>query len=80
MLRRMLVIFVVTLAQMVVVGAVVWLVYKTKAWWAYVMIYLLVVILSIGWVLYPVKAIWKKVWVPVSVCILVCPAVFQRCF
>jgi len=46
----MLVIFVVTLAQMVVVGAVVWLVYKTKAWWAYVMIYLLVVILSIGWV------------------------------
>ena len=35
MLRRMLVIFGATVAQMVIVVAVVWTVYQTFAWWAY---------------------------------------------
>lgn len=67
MLRRMLVIFGATVAQMAVVAAVVWLVYQTNAWWAYVLCYLLVVILSIGWCLYPFQSMWKKMLVPVAV-------------
>ena len=42
MLRRMLVIFGATVAQMAVVVAVVWLVYQTNAWWAYLLWFLLV--------------------------------------
>lgn len=52
MLRRMLVIFGATVAQMAVVGAVVLLAFKTFAWWAYLLWYLLILFLSICWVLY----------------------------
>ena len=48
MLRRMLVIFAATLAQMAVVGAVVLLAFKTFAWWAYLLWYLLILFLLIG--------------------------------
>ncbi|MBR6284862.1 MAG: hypothetical protein IKR25_11310 [Muribaculaceae bacterium] len=71
MLRRMLVIFGATVAQMAVVVAVVWLVYQTYAWWAYLLWYLLVVLLSICWCLYPFQAMWKKMLVPVAVSMLV---------
>lgn len=71
MLRRMLVIFGATVAQMVVVGAVVWLVYQTKAWWAYVLWFLLVLLLSICWCLYPFQSMWKKMLLPVGVSMLV---------
>ncbi len=70
MLRRMLVIFGATVAQMAVVVAVVWLVFQTDAWWAYLLWYLLVVLLSICWCLYPFQAMWKKMLVPVAVSML----------
>ena len=70
MLRRMLVIFGVTVAQMVVVGAVVLLAFKTFAWWAYLLWYLLVLFLSICWVLYPIQFMWKKLLLPISAAVL----------
>jgi putative ABC transport system permease protein len=71
MLRRMLVIFGATVVQMAVVVAVVWLVYQTNAWWAYMLWFLLVLFLSICWVLYPVQSLWKKMLRPVSAAMLV---------
>ena len=71
MLRRMLVIFGATVVQMAIVVAVVWLVYKTNAWWAYLLWFLLVLVLSICWCLYPLQAMWKKMLWPVSVATLV---------
>ena len=71
MLRRMLVIFGATVAQMAVVVAVVWLVYQTNAWWAYLLWFLLVLALSICWCLFPLQSIWKKMLRPVSVAMLV---------
>ena len=71
MLRRMLVIFGATVAQMAVVVAVVWVVYQTDAWWAYLLWFLLVLALSICWCLFPLQAIWKKMLQPVSVAMLV---------
>ncbi len=71
MLRRMLVIFGATVAQMAVVVAVVWLVYQTNAWWAYLVWFLLVLALSICWCLFPLQSIWKKMLRPVSVAMLV---------
>ena len=71
MLRRMLVIFGATVAQMAVVVAVVWVVYQTNAWWAYLLWFLLVLALSICWCLFPLQAIWKKMLRPVSVAMLV---------
>ena len=71
MLRRMLVIFGATVAQMAVVVAVVWVVYQTYAWWAYLLWFLLVLILSTCWCLFPLHAIWKKVLWPVFVATLV---------
>ena len=71
MLRRMLVIFGATVAQMAVVVAVVWLVYQTNAWWAYLLWFLLVLALSICWCLFPLQSIWKKMLQPVSVAMLV---------
>ena len=71
MLRRMLVIFGVTVAQMAVVGVVVWVVYQTYAWWAYLLWFLLVLFLSICWCLYPLQTMWKKVLLPVSIGMLV---------
>ena len=71
MLRRMLVIFGATVAQMAVVVAVVWLVYQTNAWWAYLLWFLLVLFLSICWCLYPLQAMWKQMLWPVSVATLV---------
>ena len=65
MLRRMLVIFAATLAQMAVVGAVVLLAYRTFAWWAYLLWYLLILFLSICWVLYPIQFMWKRALKPV---------------
>ena len=70
MLRRMLVIFGTTVAQMVVVGAVVLLAFKTFAWWAYLLWYLLVLFLSICWVLYPIQFMWKKLLLPISAAVL----------
>ena len=70
MLRRVLAVFGVTVAQMAVIAVVVWMVYQTNAWWAYLVFYLLVLFLSICWVLYPVNTIWKKMLVPVSVAML----------
>jgi len=71
MLRRMVVIFVATVAQMALVGASVWLVYETFAWWAYLIWYLLVLFLSICWCLYPVQAMWRKMLWPVSAAMFV---------
>ena len=71
MLRRMLVIFGATVAQMTVVVAVVWLVYQTNAWWAYLLWFLLVLFLSTCWCLYPLQAMWKEMLWPVSVATLV---------
>ena len=71
MLRRMLVIFGATVAQMAVVVAVVWLVYQTNAWWAYLLWFLLVLALSVCWCLFPLQSIWKKMLQPVSVAMLV---------
>ena len=71
MLRRMLVIFGATVAQMAVVVAVVWVVYQTDAWWAYLLWFLLVLALSICWCLFPLQSIWKKMLQPVSVAMLV---------
>ena len=65
MLRRMLVIFGATVAQMAVVGAVVLLAFKTFAWWAYLLWYLLILFLSICWVLYPIQFMWKRALKPV---------------
>ena len=70
MLRRMLVIFGATMVQMVIVGAVVLLAYKTFAWWTYLLWYLLVLVLSICWVLYPIQFMWKKMVVPVTFAVL----------
>lgn len=66
MLRRMLVIFGATVAQMAVVVAVVWVVWQTNAWWAYLLWFLLVLALSICWCLYPLQATWRKMLRPVS--------------
>ena len=71
MLRRMLVIFGATVAQMAVVVAVVWVVYQTNAWWAYLLWFLLVLTLSICWCLFPLQSLWKKMLRPVSVAMLV---------
>lgn len=70
MLRRMLVIFGATVAQMIVVGAVVLLAFKTFAWWAYLLWYLLVLFLSICWVLYPILFMWKRMLLPISAAVL----------
>ena len=70
MLRRVLAVFGVTVAQMAVIAVVVWVVYQTNAWWAYQAFYLLVLFLSICWVLYPVNSIWKKMLKPVSAAML----------
>ena len=71
MLRRMLVVFGATVAQMAVVVAGVWVVYQTDAWWAYLVWFLLVLALSICWCLFPLQSIWKKMLRPVSVAMLV---------
>ena len=71
MLRRMLVIFGATVAQMAVVVAVVWVVYQTYTWWAYLLWFLLVLALSICWCLYPLQALWRKMLQPVSAAMLV---------
>ena len=66
MLRRMLVILGATVAQMAVVVAVVWVVWQTNAWWAYLLWFLLVLALSICWCLYPLQTMWRKMLRPVS--------------
>lgn len=71
MLRRMLVIFGATVVQMAIVGAVVLLAYKTFAWWAYLLWYLLILFLSICWVLYPIHFMWKRALKPISAAMLV---------
>lgn len=70
MLRRMLAIFGATVVQMVVVGAVVLLAYRTFAWWAYLLWYLLILSLSICWVLYPLHFMWKKMLLPIGAAML----------
>lgn len=70
MLRRMLVIFGATVAQMAVVAAVVWVVYQTDAWWAYLLWFLLVLVLSICWCLFPLQSMWRKMLWPVSAAML----------
>lgn len=71
MLRRMLVIFGATVAQMAIIGVVVWVAYQTHAWWSYLLWYLVVLLLSICWVLYPLQSTWKKMLWPVSAAMLV---------
>lgn len=71
MMRRMLVIFGATVAQMAIVVAVVWLVYQTYAWWAYLLWFLLVLLLSICWCLFPLHTMRRKLLKPVSVAMLV---------
>jgi hypothetical protein len=70
MLRRMLVIFGATVAQMAIVGVVVFLVYQTFAWWAYLLWFLLILFLSVCWVLYPLQAMWRKMLLPISCAML----------
>lgn len=55
MLRRMSVVFGATVAQMAAVLGAVWLVYRTKAWWTYLLWFLLVWFLSVCWCLYPMQ-------------------------
>ena len=71
MLRRMLVLFAATVAQMAVVVGVVWVVYQTHAWWSFVLWYVLVLVLSVCWVVYSLLAMWKRLLWPVSVSMLV---------
>ena len=71
MLRRILVIFGATVAQMAAVVAVVWLVYQEHTWWPYLLWILLVLFLSICWCLYPTQSMWKRLLRPVSAAILV---------
>jgi hypothetical protein len=71
MLRRVLAVFGVTVAQMAVIAVVVWVVYQTNAWWAYLLFYLLVLFLSVCWVLYPVHTIWKKMLAGVIALLLI---------
>ena len=71
MLRRMLVIFGATVAQMAIVAAVVWTVYQTFVWWAYLLWFLLVLVLSICWCLFPLQAMWRRMLWPVSAAMLV---------
>ena len=71
MLRHMLVVFGATVAQMAIVVAVVWIVYQTFAWWAYLLWFLLVLVLSICWCLFPLQAMWRKMLRPVSAAMLV---------
>ena len=71
MLNRMWVIFGATVAQMAIVVAVVWTVYQTFAWWAYLLWFLLVLVLSICWCLFPLQAMWRKMLWPVSAAMLV---------
>lgn len=71
MLRRMLVIFGATVAQMAIVVAVVWVVWQTNAWWAYLLWFLLVLALSICWCLYPLQAMWRKMLRPVSAAMVI---------
>ena len=71
MLRRMLVIFGATVAQMAVVVAVVWVVYQTQVWWAYLLWFLLVLALSICWCLYPLQTMWRKMLRPVSAAMVI---------
>ena len=71
MLRRMLVIFGATVAQMAVVVAVVWVVWQTNAWWAYLRWFLLVLALSICWCLYPLQTMWRKMLRPVSAAMVI---------
>ena len=71
MLRRMLVIFGATVAQMAVVVAVVWVVWQTNAWWAYLLWFLLVLALSICWCLYPLQTMWRKMLRPVSAAMVI---------
>ena len=70
MLRHMFAIYGATVAQMAVVAAVVWLVYRTNAWWAYVIYFLLVLVLSVCWVLFPLKDQRKQLLGPVAVAML----------
>ena len=67
MLRRMQLIFGATVVQMALVGAVVWLVYQTHAWWAFLLWYLLILLLSVCWCLYPLYFMWKKMLLPISI-------------
>lgn len=78
MLRRMLVIFAATLAQMAVVGAVVLLAFKTFAWWAYLLWYLLILFLSICCVLYSINMMWKRALKPVHLAADRCLVCCQR--
>ena len=71
MMRRMLVIFGASVAQMAIVVAVVWLVYQTYARWAYLLWFLLVLLLSICWCLFPLHTMRRKLLKPVSVAMLV---------
>jgi len=71
MLNHMWVIFGATVAQMAIVVAVVWTVYQTFAWWAYLLWFLLVLVLSICWCLFPLQAMWRKMLWPVSAAMLV---------
>ena len=71
MLRRILVIFGATVAQMAAVVAVVWLVYQKHTWWPYLLWILLVLFLSICWCLYPTQSMWKRLLWPVSAAMLV---------
>jgi hypothetical protein len=66
MLGRMLVIFSATIAQMAVVAGVVWLVYRTNAWWAFALLYGLVLFLSVCWVLYSLQPTWRPMVGPVA--------------
>ena len=71
MLHRMWVIFGATVAQMAIVVAVVWIVYQTYAWWAYLLWFLLVLVLSICWCLFPLQAMWRRMLWPVSAAMFV---------
>ena len=64
------VIAMIALAFVDVVGAVVLLAYRTFAWWAYLLWYLLILFLSICWVLYPIQFMWKRALKPVSAAML----------
>ena len=68
MIHRMGLVYGVTLAQMILVGIVIWLTYKYPVWWTYLLWFLVVPALSTCWVLYPLQAMvsWKKMLLPVA--------------
>lgn len=65
-MMRVLKVFGLTLGQMIVAGAGVWLVYKVDAWWMNLLWLIAMLVLTGGWCLYEMKWQVKKLALPVA--------------